>query len=194
MKIIFFDRNEAMVNAWRNRFQGVPNIEYFLGDFKDIKTGSKSTSIISPANSFGVMNGGIDLAYSEHFGWNLQEEVQKRIKNEYDGELLVGQSFITETKNEDIPYIIIAPTMRLPMNVHESPNAYLTMKTILRTALKNNLDYVLICGLCTGAGYMSFERCANQMYKAYDEVINNNTFDIKSIREGGAHYMSLLFN
>jgi O-acetyl-ADP-ribose deacetylase (regulator of RNase III) len=194
MKIIFFDRNEHMINAWKNRFANVANIEYFLGDFKDIKTGNKKIAIISPANSFGVMNGGIDLAYSEHFGWNLQEEVQNRIKNEYYGELLVGQSFTVETYNDDIPYMIIAPTMRLPMPSHETPNAYLAMKAILREAIKNNVEYVLICGLCTGAGHMTSERSANQMWKAYDEVINGNVIEIKSIKDGSIHYMPMLFN
>ena len=181
-----------MIDAWKQKFQGVPNIEYFLGDFKDIKTGCKSTSIISPANSFGFMNGGIDLAYSEYFGWGLQEDVQLRIKTEFDGELLVGQSFITETYDKDIPYIIIAPTMRIPMDVNESPNAYLTMKTILRTALQNNVDYLLVCGLCTGAGNMSYERCAKQMYTAYNEVISNEKVEFKTLRDAGIHYISLL--
>lgn len=28
---------------------------------------------VSPANSFGFMDGGIDLAYSLHFGWQMYE-------------------------------------------------------------------------------------------------------------------------
>lgn len=193
MKIILFDRNEPMIDAWKEKFSNISDVDYYLGDFRGIKTNSKSTSIVSPANSFGVMNGGIDLAYSEHFGWFLQEDVQHRIKKEYYGELLVGQSFITQTYNDDIPYIIIAPTMRLPMDVSASPNAYIATKTILRTAIENNIEYLLISGLCTGAGQMSYERCANQMWKAYDEVINGNVAEIKTIREGFMHYNTILY-
>lgn len=193
MEIILFDRNEIMIKSWQMEFKDFTNFKYHQGDFKEIVTNNKNTSIVSPANSFGVMNGGIDLAYSEHFGWHLQETVQECIKKDYDGELLVGQSFITETYNNEIPYIIIAPTMRLPMLSHDTPNAYLAMKSILRTALKNNIEYLLISGLCTGAGKMSYERCANQMYIAYDEVINkNNIPNIKTIKDGGMHYMQLL--
>ena len=28
-------------------------------------------AIVSPANSFGFMDGGIDYCYSEHFGWQM---------------------------------------------------------------------------------------------------------------------------
>ena len=46
--------------------------------------------IVSPANSYGYMNGGFDAAISDYFGWNFQEKVQQYIKDNYYGEQLVG--------------------------------------------------------------------------------------------------------
>lgn len=31
----------------------------------------KSALQVSPANSFGFMDGGIDMVYSRHFGWQM---------------------------------------------------------------------------------------------------------------------------
>jgi O-acetyl-ADP-ribose deacetylase (regulator of RNase III) len=90
--------------------------------------------VVSPANSFGFMDGGIDWRYSERFGWQLMERLQQVIKGEdYFGELLVGQAIILETNDEmkKIPYLISAPTMRVPLDVSNSPNAYLAFKATL---------------------------------------------------------------
>lgn len=35
------------------------------------------------------MDGGIDMVYSKHFGWQLQERLQQHLRADYDGELPV---------------------------------------------------------------------------------------------------------
>ena len=54
-------------------------------------------AVVSPSNSFGFMNGGIDLLYLKRFGMDLQYRLQKKIKDKHFGELLVGQAEIIET-------------------------------------------------------------------------------------------------
>ncbi len=61
MKIILVDTNQAVVEAWR----AVGLEEAHCGSIFDYP----AVAIVSPANSFGFMDGGIDLAYSERFGW-----------------------------------------------------------------------------------------------------------------------------
>ena len=40
--------------------------------YGDIFKGAPAAdAIVSPANSFGFMDGGIDYAYSDHFGWHM---------------------------------------------------------------------------------------------------------------------------
>ena len=36
-------------------------------------------AVVSPANSFGFMDGGLDYKLSERFGWALQERLQRRL-------------------------------------------------------------------------------------------------------------------
>ncbi|GHU70120.1 hypothetical protein FACS189450_04050 [Spirochaetia bacterium] len=61
--------NKDIVDEWMRVFAGYKNVEISCGDIFDIK----ADAIISPANSFGFMDGGIDLAYSKYFGWKLQK-------------------------------------------------------------------------------------------------------------------------
>jgi O-acetyl-ADP-ribose deacetylase (regulator of RNase III) len=55
------------------------------------------------------------------------------IKELPEGELLVGQAMVLETGDRQIPFLISAPTMRIPtnFNIDTSVNAYLAMKAIL---------------------------------------------------------------
>ncbi|WP_317224531.1 macro domain-containing protein [Flavobacterium covae] len=128
-------------------------------------------------NSFGFMDGGLDLHISETLGWHIEENLQKQIAQLDEKELLIGKSITIKTGNDKIPYLISAPTMRVPMsfNIATSVNAYLAMKAILIAATKNDkIQTVSILGLCTGSGRMPFHIASNQMFLAYDEVINGN--------------------
>ena len=77
------------------------------------------------------MDGGIDLLYSRHFGWHVQERLQRLIVQRHHGELLVGTAEIVETDDSRIPYPISAPTMRVPMVLHNSVNPYLACRATL---------------------------------------------------------------
>ena len=45
--------------------------------------------VVSPANSYGLMDGGYDLAISDWFGWEIAEKVQAYILEHYKGEHLL---------------------------------------------------------------------------------------------------------
>lgn len=171
IKLVYIE--EELGNAWINDFADCPNVTIL----KDNILETECDAIVSPANSFGFMDGGLDLHISEKFGWHLQDELQAKIANLDEKELLIGKSITLATGNEKIPYLISAPTMRVPMsfNIATSVNAYLAMKAIL-IACKNNetIKTVAIPGLATGCGRMPFHIASNQMFLAYDEIINGN--------------------
>lgn len=127
MKIILSAVEPELVAAW----------ERYCGDFEfvEIHHGSilqiSCDAVISPANSFGFMDGGIEMLFSQHFGWQVQERLQKLILNKHHGELLVGTAEIVETDNLQIPYLIAAPTMRVPMILRNSVNPYLAARAAL---------------------------------------------------------------
>src|ERR1700730_3625390 len=120
-----FDSDMALV--WQRAFDGVHGVTIVE---EDILTGT-CDALVSPANSFGYMDGGIDLAYLRFFGLELQSIVQQKIKSDFHGELPVGQAMVVPTGHESIPYLVAAPTMRIPDKIGETVNVYLSFRAPL---------------------------------------------------------------
>src|SRR5690242_13595251 len=118
------DIDGDIVQAWKEHFKDVENVQVSKGDIFAMT----ADAIVSPANSFGYMDGGIDLVYVRRFGWELQDRLQAHLRDQHDGELPVGQASIVETLDPAIPYMVSAPTMRIPMNVSTTINAYLAFR------------------------------------------------------------------
>ncbi len=120
------------------------------------------------------MDGGLDLVISQRLGWAVEGRVRERLMAEHEGELPVGQAFIVPTDDATWPWLIFAPTMRVPMSVETTAHAYLAMRASLRAIREHNATHpqpirsILCSGLGTGNGKMPPERCARQMRHAYD--------------------------
>ena len=141
-------------------------------------------AIVSPANSFGFMDGGIDMLYSRRFGWQVQDRLQELIKEHHHGELLVGAAEIVET-DAHIPFLIAAPTMRVPMILRDSVNPYLAARAALLlvkhgtfkagefrgTRVCEVVHSIAFTGLGTGVGQVGWAVCAHQMRLAIEEVL-----------------------
>jgi len=65
--------------------------------------------MVSPANSFGLMDGGIDYYISEFFGWQLLPKVQQAVLDEWCGEQPVGTCMMVPTGNEKHPWLLTVP-------------------------------------------------------------------------------------
>lgn len=173
MKIILCAMSVELEYAWRKAFEGCIDVEVRAGNILRHEAGA----IVSPANSFGFMDGGIDLVYSQHFGWELEGRVRKSILSDHHGELPVGRALIVPTADERVPWLVCAPTMRVPMRIESTFNAYLAFRATL-IALKEfnaraetRIMSVLVPGLGTGEGRMPPGDCARQMKEAYDAVV-----------------------
>jgi len=57
---------------------------------------------------------GIDAAVVRRFGTSLMERVQHRLMDEYMGEQPVGSAFVVATGDPQLPFLVHAPTMRVP--------------------------------------------------------------------------------
>jgi O-acetyl-ADP-ribose deacetylase (regulator of RNase III) len=169
------DRNAPVVDAWRRHFGDRANVEIGFGDIFE----ATADAIVSPANSFGYMDGGIDAAYLDRFGAGLQSRLQKHLREHHHGELAVGEAVVVETHALDIPWLVSAPTMRVPSPVPKTLNAYLAFRAALRAVLAHNrtaespIRSILCPGLATAIGAMPAERCARQMRFAYDVILGD---------------------
>jgi len=164
-------KDDTLGAEWRKRFDSHDDVAIVEGNICQMEV----DAVVSPANSFGFIDGGLDLYLSERFGWDVQDRLQKLIKARPMRELLVGEAMVIPTEDAKVPWIISAPTMRVPMRLRQSINAYLAMKAILSVALshtgKPGIETVAIPGLGTGCGKLPPEVAAIQMHEAYSEII-----------------------
>lgn len=190
MQYILMDTNHKMVSAWREFFSDATDVVIREGDITKLAV----DAIVSPANSFGFMDGSLDYAISERLGWHLEKELQAKIKSSPEGELLIGQTMVMETGDKTIPYLISAPTMRIPtnFNIDTSINAYLAMKALLIAATRDErINSVAIPGLCTGVGRMQPIIAARQMFVAYEEIVLGKKQDFSSFGEAQKYHWNL---
>ena len=167
MKIQLVDRNKELCDQWEIYFQGCEDVIVHNGDFFSLKT----DCVVSPANSFGFMDGGLDYAISLKLGWQVQNKLQSYLRETTMGELLVGQAILINTDFPEIPFCISAPTMRVPLVITNTTNVYLAAKAIF-ILLKSEprIQTVTISGLGTGVGRVPYDICAKQMKEAYTDV------------------------
>lgn len=190
MKIILCDLDTKLIEAWQHFFGGESNVTIHEGDITKLAC----DAVVSPANSFGFMDGGLDYALSERFGWDLEKRLQQMIKALPEGELLVGRALVIETGDPTVPLLISAPTMRIPtnFNIDTSINAYLAMKAVLINALSNeDITSVAVPGLCTGVGRMQPMIAARQMFQAYKEIVLGERMDFKTFGESQKYHWNI---
>jgi O-acetyl-ADP-ribose deacetylase (regulator of RNase III) len=190
MEIKLVAINSNLIEAWNALFNKQADVAIIEGDITSVAC----DAIVSPANSFGFMDGGLDYKLSERFGWDLEKRLQQEIKKLPEGELLVGQSLIIETGDKEIPFLISAPTMRVPtnFNIDTSVNAYLAMKAILiKAKSESKIASIAIPGLCTGVGRMEPTIAAGQMFQAYREIILGQWMDFETFGDAQKHHWNI---
>lgn len=169
--ITIIDTDPSVFESMRKAFEGT-DVAVIHGNITEAKT--KAT--VSPANSFGFMDGGLDLALRDFFGEDVEREVKLRIRKDRGGELLVGDAMVVPTYHAEIPWLIVAPTMRVPMAVDRTVNAYLAMRAILRVAGTGDIWPITVPGLCTFSGRMPHPIAARQMRAAWDDHWKQRVF------------------
>jgi O-acetyl-ADP-ribose deacetylase (regulator of RNase III) len=174
---IILTGSQPLADAWQRFCGDLECIRIYSGSIFDVEC----DAVVSPANSFGFMDGGIDAQYMEFFGSEIQMSVQRTIFERHHGELLVGSAEIVETGHEKIPYLIAAPTMRVPMKLQESVNAYLAARAVLLlvmhgsfpdgSKIADTVKTIAFPGLGTGVGGIGFNTCARQMQSAIEDTV-----------------------
>lgn len=187
MKIYLADVKPQMREAWKIAFKGVPDVEVYeggIGSIFDLKV----DALVSPANGFCFMCGGIDAMLTDHLGQHVPKRLQKKIQ-ERDGELIVGSAEWVFTDHPVWKFLIAAPTMRTPTRLPEnSVNVFLATRAALFMTQtiqfladtftpETKLESIAFPGMGTGVGAVPPERAAIQMRAAYDWVFNNKRPD-----------------
>ena len=132
--IILTAIDSDLAKAWRGIAEDLESVHVHEGSIFDVDC----DAVVSPANSFGFMGGGIDALYLDHFGFDLEERVQEAIRQYHQGELIVGNALVVQTGSDRPRYLIAAPTMRVPMVLDDSVNAYLATRAALLLIIRGS--------------------------------------------------------
>jgi O-acetyl-ADP-ribose deacetylase (regulator of RNase III) len=178
-KITFCDLNIDYVNA----MQEVIENEFKFNSHKDLPftieavckdiLKTQADFIVAPGNSFGVMSGGLDKVLRDYFGFQLQRDVQRYIKNSARFELLVGESIVISVHDDNFNNVIYAPTMRSPQKITDYEDVFLST----RSAISNlsgmskvpSVSIAAMGGLC---GQVPPLVCAKKMFDGIADAVN----------------------
>lgn len=179
MKIYLLDINKKITDAWRKYFHNCDDVEIINDNFKNFMDNHHNIeAVVSPSNSFGLMDGGYDKAIIDYFGKDLMRIVQGRIIHFWYGEQPVGTSMTVSTNhmilNEDGEYdytfLIHTPTMRTPGKITDYSIVYQCMRTCLISANIAEVNSIVIPAFGGATGGVPCGVIARMMFLAYQQI------------------------
>lgn len=140
-------------------------------------------AVVSPANSYGWMRGGIDAVYARAFP-DVEQRVRSAVLAFHGGELPVGEAVVVPTGEDRPAWLISAPTMREPGELLPSGTVhpYLAARAVFlkwrdgrldHVPLREFVDTIAMPGLGTGVGGVAPSTCARQVAAAWTEVFGH---------------------
>jgi O-acetyl-ADP-ribose deacetylase (regulator of RNase III) len=171
MNLHLVGQNPSLVDAWRHSFHGFPEVEIAQADILTVAR----HCFVSPANSHGFMDGGIDASYRAFFDPGIECTVREAILLRPEQMLPVGASLVVQTGHPRIPYLIVAPTMEMPEPVPPIHSAR-ALRAVLRLVGQHpELGDDIYCpGLGTGVGQIDAAAAAEQMASTYRDWIRGS--------------------
>jgi len=185
---------QEMCDAFRDRFEGLPRVTVMQSRFEDLPP---HDCFVTAANSFGIMNAGIDAAVVHFHGEDLMKRVQSRIMDEYLGEQPIGTSFVEPTGTPDYPFIAHSPTMRVPGSIEGTDKVYVatwaSLIAVYGYKIKNreSINSVVFPAMGAGFGGVPFSEVARQMAAAYRHYLHpphRMDWDMVVQRQKTIHY------
>ena len=90
LALVLVDPHPELVAAWKVAFEALPGVvSIHLGVFQELL--GTFNALLSPGNSYGQMDGGIDYVINAHFP-SVQRAVWDAIGDRHDGYLPVGSA------------------------------------------------------------------------------------------------------
>jgi O-acetyl-ADP-ribose deacetylase (regulator of RNase III) len=169
-----------LVAAWSELAREHEAITVHAGSILDVS----ADAVVSPANSFGWMRGGVDGLYARSFP-GIEERVRSAILGYHGGELPIGEALLIPTGVAAPRWLISAPTMREPGEQLPSGTVhpFLAARAVFRlwahgrledgTPVRTAVRTIAVPGLGTGVGGVPARACAEQVKAAWNEAFDN---------------------
>jgi len=114
-------------------------------------------AIVNPANSSGVMGGGVAYYIKRAGGEIIEQEARRQAP------IQVGEAVLTPAGKLKARHVIHAPTMKYPAMRIPAANARVATRAALDLAIKNGIKRVAFPGMGTGVGGVSYKEAASVM-------------------------------
>ncbi|MDE6029671.1 MAG: macro domain-containing protein [Clostridiales bacterium] len=171
LKIFLLDRNPETCAAWSKYFNEQNNVKIVCSDFVEFMRRNKVDCVVSPANSYGIMDGGYDEAITAWFGSDLQDRVQKYIIDNLYGEQPICTSIMLDTNLAGIKLIHV-PTMRTPSIIKDDRLVYHCTRSCLISALNGGVNSIVVPAFGGATGCVPSDTVALMMWRAYEQFSN----------------------
>ncbi|PPK61720.1 macro domain-containing protein [Actinokineospora auranticolor] len=177
LELVLCAREEPLADVWDEVAAQRPDIRVHRGSVLDVS----AQAVVSPANSYGYMRGGIDAVYAQRFP-AVEQHVRSAVLALHGGELPVGEALIVPTGTDEPAWLITAPTMREPSEslAAETVHPYLAARAVFRlwrdgaledgTPVRAVVGTIATPGLGTGVGGVPPQVCGRQVAAAWDAV------------------------
>jgi O-acetyl-ADP-ribose deacetylase (regulator of RNase III) len=177
LRLVLCALDEPLAGAWREITGSRDGVTLHQGSVLDLRV----DAVVSPANSYGWMRGGIDAVYARVFP-EVEQRVRSAVLAYHGGELPVGEALLVPTGAPTPAWLISAPTMREPGErlPGDTVHPYLAARAVLRlwsfgaledgTPIRHVVRSIAMPGLGTGVGGAQPELCARQVAAAWDEI------------------------
>lgn len=178
INFILCDINKSICYEWNNRFKNYSNVKIYNGYFNNCiselenSKENKSIAIVSPANSYGLMDGGYDKAIIDYFGKELQDSVQNEIMNRYCGEQPIMSSLSINIPNHNKCVLIHTPTMRTPELIVDVTTIYHCTRSSIIESICSLCDTIILPAFGGLTGGRSPYTVAYYMERALSQLIN----------------------
>ncbi|MFD0784463.1 macro domain-containing protein [Micromonospora azadirachtae] len=179
LNVVLTDVNAKVVQAWRAAFADTPEVEIHKGSILTRQV----DAWVSPTNSRGLMDGGVDAVIKRHLGAGIQLRVQRAIRDQFGGSLPVGSAVCVPSGATNPKFLISTPTMEQSgQNVSETLNVALACAAAFQAIHVRNAESpgsirsVALVGLGAATGRVPARVCANLMWTGYT-LFNDHHFE-----------------
>ncbi|MET8295343.1 MULTISPECIES: macro domain-containing protein [unclassified Streptomyces] len=170
LRVVLTDVNQRVVEAWRAAFADTPGIEIRKGSILD----EDVDAWVTPTNSQGRMDGGVDAAIKRHLGAGIQLRVQRAIRDRFAGALPVGSAVCVPSGATAPRFLISTPTMvQSAQNVRDTLNVAMACAAAFQAVHRQNrkapgsIRSVALVGMGAQTGRVPARLCANLMWTGY---------------------------
>ncbi|WP_431920551.1 macro domain-containing protein [Nonomuraea jabiensis] len=170
LKVVLVDVNAKVVEEWLAAFADTPEVEIHKGSI----VSEQVDAWVSPTNSRGRMDGGVDAVIKRHLGAGIQLRVQRAIRAGFDGSLPVGSAVCVPSGATNPKFLISTPTMvQSAQDVSETLNVAMACAAAFQAIHMQNekepdsIKSVALVGMGAATGQVPPKVCANLMWTGY---------------------------